>query len=114
MEKRKSAIFIIIIMLIILAIALISYLKNNNSIDEETAKCIASKSRLYVSKTCSHCEQQKEILGNYSSYFKIIDCIDNNEECRINNIIGIPTWIINGKKDIGVKSLKELKSLADC
>ena len=112
--EKNTGIVLVIIVLIIAVISLINYVKNNNNIDEETAKCIASKSKLFVSKTCSHCEQQKRILGDYLNLFNLVDCIDNSKECQENNILRIPTWIIDSKKYVGVKSLKELKNLADC
>lgn len=112
--KRNTIILICIILGIILVVSLIFYIKNSDGIDENTIKCIAEKSELYVSKTCSHCEQQKEILRDYLNLFNMIDCIDNSKECQENNILRIPAWIINNKQYTGVKSLKELKKLTGC
>ena len=69
---------------------------------------------MYASKTCSHCEQQKQILGEYLSLFNIVDCLDNQEECSDKLIEAVPAWIINNQKYVGVKSLEELKNLAGC
>lgn len=113
--KRSISILLVVIILIIGVIAVISYLKgNNNNIDEETARCIASKSQLYVKTGCSHCLQQEQILGNYLSLFNITDCLNNIEICSDKMIEFIPAWIINNQKYYGVKSLKELKDLAGC
>jgi len=110
--KKNNIILFVIIIAIILIISIIFYFKTNNSLDEKTARCIASKSQLYVSKTCSHCAEQKQILGDYFNYFNIIDCLEEIEKCE--NILAVPTWIINNKQYTGVKSLKELKRLTNC
>ncbi len=95
--------------------ALITYFKNPQiEIDEETLKCIASKAHLYASSSCSHCEQQKEILGEYVNLFNITNCLQDTEFCSSLNIRAVPTWIIQDKEYLGVKSLKELKELAGC
>jgi len=105
---------IVLIVLIIGVISIISYLKGNSNVDEETARCIASKSQLYVKTGCPHCLQQEQILGNYLSLFNIIDCLDNIKICSDKMIEFIPAWIINNQKYYGVKSLNELKSLTGC
>lgn len=105
---------LVLIMIIIGIIILISYLKKNNNIDEETAKCIASKSVLYASRTCSHCAEQKRILGDYLLLFNVVDCLDNQQICTDKLIEFVPAWIINNQKYVGVKSLEELKNLAGC
>lgn len=112
-KKEKGIIFGIVIILIVLAIVGIFLLKGNG-VTEEEAKCIAEKSVLYVSKTCGHCATQKQILGDYLKYFNIIDCIDEKDKCISAGIVGVPTWIINGKKYEGVRELNELKKLAGC
>ncbi|MCX6748166.1 MAG: hypothetical protein NT076_01030 [Candidatus Pacearchaeota archaeon] len=113
MEKKTT--FILVIVAIIAAIAIINYIKTpNQEITEAIIKCIASKSHLYGSSTCSHCEQQKEILGDYTSYFNITNCLDDVAVCSGKNIRAVPTWIINDAEYLGVKSLNELKTLAGC
>jgi len=69
---------------------------------------------LYVSKTCSACASQKKLLGNYTFYFNITDCIDNQEECMNNGITRIPTWIINKEKYTELHTFEELKELTGC
>jgi len=114
MEKKLT--FILIIILVIAAIGVITYIKtpDTTEITPEVMNCIASKSQLYVSSACSHCEQQKEILGEYLGLFNITDCLDDAEVCPSKNIRAVPTWIINDAEYLGAKSLKELKTLADC
>ena len=105
---------IVLIVLIIGAISIISYLKGSNTVDEATARCIASKTALYVKTGCPHCLQQEQILGNYLSFFNVTDCLNNIGMCTDKMIEFIPAWIINDQKYYGVKSLRELKSLTGC
>jgi glutaredoxin len=112
--KKDVKVYFVLIVIIIVIVCLIFYIKGNGKIDEETIKCIANKSIMYSSRTCSACAAQKQILGNYTSYFNIIDCISEKQKCTDAGINGYPTWFINEKKYEGVQSLKELKKEAGC
>jgi uncharacterized membrane protein YkgB len=112
---KKNSVMVLIIIAVIVIIVLIGYLKTS-TIDEQTIKCIASNSHLYIKEGCHYCTQQETILGNYTTLFNITECTQNIQECE--NVLGIPfsipTWIINNQQYVGVKSLKELKSLTGC
>ncbi len=114
MNKKTISIFIMLIVIIVGIILSINYIRANNSQDEKTMQCIAENSKILVSKTCSACAYQKEILKDYIDYFEIIDCTTNIEECRKYKITGFPTWIINEKKYPGAKSIEKLKELTGC
>lgn len=89
-------------------------LNDSPDLEEQTAQCIADNSKLYVSKTCTHCAAQKEILSEYIDKFNLIDCTESQQECIDNQITAVPTWIINNQQYIGVKSIEELKQLTQC
>ena len=80
--------------------------------DDEILKCIASKTTLYVQLGCSHCELQKEILGEGYNYFNKIDCFYEPDKCQY--IFATPTWKINQKSLPGIKSIEELRELTKC
>jgi len=109
--KKKDILFGAIVFLVIVTIVGIMGM-NVNSADDEILKCISEQSKLYVSKTCSHCAAQKQILGNGLKYFTLIDCGDNPLECI--GITAVPTWEINSERSSGVKSIKELQELTGC
>lgn len=49
-------------------------------------------------------------LFDYLQYFKITNCLRNNQGCLNNGVSSFPTWIINNEKmgyDIGLEKLKE-------
>ena len=113
-KKAKKFMLLLLIITIIGTIFLINYVKSNGNQDEQTIKCIADSSKLFVSKTCGHCAAQKQILGEDKDDFSIIDCTTNHEECASNNILYVPTWIINNEKFVGKKTISELKELSKC
>jgi len=115
-QSNKTAVMIITVMIIIAIIILIYYVKNNNGneITEEEIKCIASKSTLFVSKTCGVCAEQEKILEDYLEEFNIIECTSNIELCIENKIVRVPTWRISGENYLGLKSIEKLKELSGC
>lgn len=113
-ERYKGIIFFLILIVIVTLILGINFVKSNGNHEENTIKCIAEKSKLFVSKTCGHCAAQKEILGEDIKYFDIIDCTSEHEKCAENGILYVPTWIIDDEKYTGKKSLSQLKELANC
>ena len=72
---------------------------------------------MYGAFTCGACAKQKEIFGNSFKHIAYIECHERGknsqtEKCKINNIEYYPTWIINGEKIVGVKTIEELASLS--
>ena len=112
MNKKKSNIIfgLLVVGVIVLVIGIIYF--NGEKVDEGIIKCIAENSKLYVLKTCSHCADQKQILGNGLKYFELIECSDNAVACI--GISGVPTWEINGERYSGTKSIAELQELTGC
>ena len=111
--EAKNWIMIIAVALIIAVVFSIFYFKDEE-VDEATINCVAENSILYVSKTCSHCAEQKRILGDNLDKFTLIDCQDESEKCALSEIYAVPTWDIKGEKYVGVKSLNELKEISGC
>jgi glutaredoxin len=105
-----------LVVIVLVVIAGIYYFKNLNkeTPEEQTMKCIAGKAIMYSQTACSHCITQKEILGNYTSLFNIIECDKDFKKCSDAEITGTPTWIINGKKVSGSQTIKQLKELTGC
>jgi hypothetical protein len=113
--KKDTLIYLVLVIIVALIIVGILWIKNNNVTPEEkTMKCIASKLTMYSQTTCIHCKQQKEILGEYVSLFKIIECDKTPQLCGIEGLGGTPTWEFDGKLYPGVKSIKELADLSGC
>ncbi len=88
-------------------------------------ECLGNESELVMSSGCSHCEEQIKILNDYVysfehrsyiMYFKVTDLLKLNETEKrsYEEIILIPTWIINGTKYSGVKTIKELSEIKGC
>lgn len=111
--KRSNLINIAIVVLVIIIAAIILMNgKNNPKTDEETSKCIGSKSTLYVQLGCVHCKTQEEMFGDFKKELNIIDCFYERDKCS--EIKATPTWDINGKFYEGVQSIETLKELTGC
>lgn len=109
---KKSQIITLIFILATLILIILIILKNSNHTNSDLAKCIASKSTLYVATGCSACQHQEKLFGDDFKYLNAVNCAIEPEKCE--NIYAFPTWIINGEKEIGVQSIKKLKELTDC
>lgn len=114
--NKSTKIYLILVVIILLVIGGIYLYKNysKETPEEKVMSCIASKATLYSSKYCPHCQDQKAILGNYLSFFKNIDCLDNPQKCDEAGVDRYPTWQIDGKLYPGVKSINDLKKLTNC
>jgi len=81
---------------------------------EEFSSCIGEKAELYTTATCPHCKAQKDLFKIYVGNLNIIDCTENPDICVEKEVRFVPTWIINGEKYIGEKSLEKLSELTGC
>jgi len=128
-KKLKGwGILVILMILVVGIIFIIGHVKgngdippnnsNNNNLNEETIKCIGGNSKMVISKTCSACAYQKQILKdyleNYQDYIEIIDISKNPGIFEAYDIEGVPTWIINEKTYVGAQSINKLKQLTEC
>lgn len=114
--KRKDFVFYVLVVLTLVGLFYISSIwKNHNQGNQnsDTVECIATRSTLYVSTGCSACASQKQILGDDSEKFNIVDCAVESEKCA-GIITRVPTWEINGQQHIGVRSIEQLKTLTGC
>jgi hypothetical protein len=114
--NKDLKIYLILIIAVLGIIGGILAIKNYNSdkLTEESAKCIAAKSVIYSQIGCSHCLEQKKLLGNFTSLFNIIECDNSPEKCSEAEIIRTPTWVINRGKYEGLQTIKKLKELTGC
>jgi hypothetical protein len=109
---KKGLIITIIIILAVIIFAIMMRSTIHNGVSQDVTKCIGQNSALYIQLGCHACETQKELFGENSEDLTIIDCFYEREKCA--DIQYTPTWIINGKKYIGVQSIEELKEITGC
>lgn len=108
--KKGDGITILIILgVIIFSVVIIS--SNNQNSNEEIN--LGENATLYISNGCPHCTTQLKILGECSKNLTIIDCTEEPNKCLEAEIIRVPTWIINGKKYVGIQSIEELNELTN-
>ena len=118
-EEKKSKkpnlfVAIIIVLLIITCVLLLKYLPKSSNLDKEVMSCIGEKSILVASKGCGYCHNQIEMFGDNEDSFNIIYCDEDEQFCIDNQIAGVPTWIINEEKFVGLRTIDELKELTNC
>lgn len=109
---NKKLIITGVFLLVTIAIIVLIFIFQNGNTDEKTAKCIGQKAILYVSTTCPHCSNQKEMFGENLKYINLINCNIEIEKCQ--NIMYVPSWEINGQIYTGVQSIDKLKELTGC
>ncbi|MDD5012419.1 MAG: hypothetical protein PHQ66_02110 [Candidatus Nanoarchaeia archaeon] len=118
MEKNKLATLSVIVIILLLAGGII-VMKNftggtiQDTPSEKVAKWIGEHSVLYVQTGCVHCEEQEDLFGINVRYLNILDGIkeENRQKFIDAGIEATPTWVINGEKYVGVKTIEELKEL---
>lgn len=116
MVEKGTKIYIALGIIIILIVIWIYATKLPQIPDEneDLAKCIGENSLVYSSLTCSACKAQKKLFGDNYKYINEIDCLYQADECGKANILGTPTWVINGEKYPGLRTIEELKELTGC
>lgn len=82
---------------------------------ENFAKCLSEKGvKMYGARTCSHCENQKELFGDSFQYINYVECLDTPDICISRGIEYYPAWDINGQLDYGTQTLQKLAELSGC
>ena len=109
--KKKMLGNIIFVIAIVIILYLLFYNPSERT-DQETIECLAKNSVVYVKLGCVACDAQEEIFGENWAKMNVIDCFFEKEKCS--GIINTPTWVINGEKIAGARSIAQLKELAGC
>ncbi len=84
---------------------------------EGLAKALSEKGMvLYGAYWCGHCNNQKKLFGDAVKYLDYVECDpsgenSNTEECSANGIEGYPTWVYQGQKYSGERSLEKLAQI---
>jgi len=124
--KKNKKIYIPIIILAVVVISIIFFKPSGESVTgefDDFVNCLAEKdAKFYGAYWCGHCNTQKELFHDSEDLIKekvYIECADdaiNNEreKCIEAGITAYPTWIINGEKSTGTKSISQLSELSGC
>lgn len=73
-----------------------------------------TEAKFYGTYWCPACNQQKELFGSSVHRLPYIECSPGGQrapqaaECDAAQIKSYPTWIVNGQRYVGVRSLDEL------
>jgi len=78
----------------------------------------ATGATMYGTYWCPHCKAQKKLFGDAFKYVTYVDCDpgaprnSNPALCKAKGIRKYPTWIISGRRYLGVQPLSELEYLS--
>jgi len=117
MKIKKNHLKIIFI-IFLLTCSLLYFTTKEDPYKSSLAQYITeNNAEMYGAFWCGACAKQKEIFGNSFKHIDYIECDERGkdaqpEKCKINNVEAYPTWIINGEKIVGVKTLEDLASLS--
>jgi len=84
---------------------------------EKLARFMSGKGMvMYGAYWCPHCQDEKKAFGDAFKYVDYVECDPqgpnaNPDECTAKGIDGYPTWIYQGQKFSGFKSLSELAGI---
>ena len=82
---------------------------------DQLAQCLTGKGvKMYGSDTCPHCLNQKASFKGSFDLITYVECTRDQASCEKAEIMAFPTWGINGKKEVGEKSMSELAELSGC
>ncbi len=88
---------------------------SGQTLTSEFATCITESGAVfYGTDWCSHCQDQKGLFGEHFEEITFVNCDESRDLCVLAGIEAYPTWIIDGKKHLGAKSLEHLGSLTGC
>ena len=118
MKNRNLKIWLgIIIVVIIIAIFSLTGSKNY----DEFAQCLTDSGvKFYGAFWCSHCANQKSLIGDSMSKINYIECSlpdksGQTEICIQEDIKTYPTWeFAGGSRVEGVQDLNKLSELSGC
>lgn len=103
-----------IIGMLLLVIMIVWYIFIPGSYDD-FAKCLTEKNAtMYGAEWCQSCKEQKMLFGKSFKYVNYVECPQNPGLCKEKGIERYPTWIINGAKYLGVRSIETLSSFTGC
>ncbi|HEY1374808.1 MAG TPA: vitamin K epoxide reductase family protein [Candidatus Binatia bacterium] len=78
----------------------------------------AMNAKFYGASWCPHCKEQKHVFGAAAERLPYVECSPEgprgpeNPVCHQMQIVGYPTWIINGRRYEGVLGPEELARLS--
>jgi len=116
-ENKMIIVVAIILSIIVISFAFVNTAAKNKipSLYDSFAQCLTDKGAvLYGAEWCTHCKEQKAVLGDSFRLIKYVECPDNTQFCIDKGIQGYPTWIIGTSTMLeGFDKDKTMQNLSD-
>jgi glutaredoxin len=114
-NMKRENLFLLVPTIIVIAFFGFQFLTQSQVNYDELANCLTEKGiTMYGTDWCSACMRQKELFGNSFEHVDYSNCDYEKAECSAAGIRKYPTWVINGIRYEGVKSIEELSSMSGC
>jgi len=79
------------------------------------AECLTAKGvTMYGADSCSHCQDQKALIGKDFENIHYINCEFDKKLCDSRGITSYPIWSFGNKVLVGTQTKSALASFADC
>lgn len=81
---------------------------------DDLVECLnKADSTLYYSIDCPHCEAQIRYFKDSFTLLSSVDCSKERDRCISDGVRGYPTWVISGKRHVGVL-IDSIKKITVC
>jgi len=82
---------------------------------DEFAQCMTDQGFvIYHTDACPYCKAQEAAFKGSFDLINSVECTQSPLDCMDADIEGYPTWVFEGKKYPGKRSLSELAELSKC
>tara|TARA_A100001015_G_C14560737_1_gene545233 strand:+ start:151 stop:549 length:399 start_codon:yes stop_codon:yes gene_type:complete len=75
--------------------------KEKNEVQAANGPSVNGSILMYGKDSCPWCKRQKTELKDHWSKVTYVNCQENPEECKKNNVAALPTWVIHGDRSEG-------------
>lgn len=123
MQRGTKSILIWSVVVIIIVAGILFLVQTNSKPGklDQFAQCLKDKGAVfYGAFWCSHCQNQKAMLGKSAEFLPYIECSTPDGKgqlaiCKEKNITAYPTWeFTDGSRELGEVSLQKLSEKTGC
>ena len=116
LKSNKILLTLPVVLLLLFSGYLLNETKPRYAQADTLAMCLRDKEvTMYGAYWCSHCKNQKDLLGDAFRFIPYVECTKDPQKCIENGIRGYPTWIYPGGERLeGEQSLEKLAQTSKC
>lgn len=108
-QKRNMMILVAVVVVVYLGYMMMQKKKKvktespqeNNQVPVANGGGVTGSILMYGKDSCPWCKRQKTELKDHWGKVTYVNCQENPEECKKNNVAALPTWVIHGDRSEG-------------